>query len=184
VGGHSILARQVTTPILQGNGDAKSLEFVFRKWDNSPHWVHQEVLLGVDDCGTWIGQQKDWTSIRPGRLMKTDAPNVTVVRDGAGWVATFFGAEREHGIRIYVDLVADLRLDTMTAIDMDLDVILNDRGVWIDDEDEFADHRVAMGYPDDVVARVEHDAQEVARMIAAGEAPFDGRAERWLAQLA
>jgi protein associated with RNAse G/E len=160
------------------------MEFTFRKWDDTPHWVHEEVLLGVDECGTWIGQQEDWTSTRPGRRFVADAPNVSVCAEGAGWVATFFGIERAGGLRIYVDLVADLRLDTMTAIDMDLDVILSENGVRIVDQDEFAEHRLAMNYPDDVVARVEQDAREVARMIAAGEAPFDGRAEHWLAELA
>ena len=41
-----------------------------------------------------------------------------------------------------------------------------------------------VGIADEIVERVERDAREVARMIAAGEAPFDGRAERWLAELA
>lgn len=160
------------------------MEFTFRKWDGTPHWVHHELLLGVDDCGTWIGQRKGWTSTRPGRTFVADAPNVSVCAEGAGWIATFFGAERAGGLRIYVDLVADLRLDTMSAIDMDLDVILGEGGVTIVDQDEFADHRALMSYPDDVAARVERDAHEVARMIAAGEPPFDGRADAWLEELA
>lgn len=159
------------------------MEFVFRKWDGTPHWVHQEVLLGDDECGTWIGQPQGWRSTRPGADFQAKAPNVSVVADGAGWVATFFPPQGPHDARIYVDLVADLRLDSMTGIDMDLDVVLDASGVWIDDEDEFAQHRIEMGYPDEVARRVEADAREVARMITAGEPPFDGRADHWLARL-
>jgi protein associated with RNAse G/E len=158
-------------------------EFAFRKWDGRPHWVHREIPLGEDDCGVWIGQPRGWTSERPGARFVAPGPNVSVVAAGRGWVATFFGADRD-GIRVYVDLVEDADPVALTAIDMDLDVIRDPHGVRIVDEDEFAEHRIEMGYPDDLVARVEHDARDVVRMIEAGEPPFDGRDEHWLAELA
>ena len=40
----------------------------------------------------------------------------------------------------------------MRAVDLDLDVVEGlDREVWVDDEDEFAEHRVELGYPREVV---------------------------------
>ncbi|WP_180935649.1 DUF402 domain-containing protein [Nocardioides ungokensis] len=36
----------------------------------------------------------------------------------------------------------------LRAVDLDLDVVRGRTGrVWIDDEDEFAEHRVRFGYP-------------------------------------
>ena len=38
--------------------------------------------------------------------------------------------------------------DVLRSVDLDLDVIQGLSGrVWVDDEDEFADHRVRWGYP-------------------------------------
>ncbi len=40
----------------------------------------------------------------------------------------------------------------LRAVDLDLDVVRGNTGrVWVDDEDEFAEHRVAFDYPEDVV---------------------------------
>ena len=42
--------------------------------------------------------------------------------------------------------------DLVRAVDLDLDVIRGTTGrVWVDDEDEFAEHRVSLGYPDEVI---------------------------------
>lgn len=159
-------------------------DFVFRKWDGSPHWVHDELLLGQDDCGIWIGQRTGMRSARPGRSFLTESPNVTVLPPGAGWVATMFDDTQPAGTEVYVDIVADLDVDAMTAIDMDLDVVLERGRLWIDDEDEFEQHRVELGYPADVAARCQADADRVVTMIREATAPFDGRAARWLEVLA
>ena len=48
------------------------------------------------------------------------------------------------------------RTSEPTGIDMDLDVVERDgRGVCIDDRDEWDEHRVAYGYPLDIVERLE-----------------------------
>lgn len=159
-------------------------DFVFRKWDGSPHWVHDEIVLGQDECGTWIGQRAGMGSERPGSSYLAESPNVTVLPPGAGWVATMFDDTHPSGTEIYVDLVADLDVARLTAIDMDLDVVLQRGRLWIDDEDEFEQHQVELGYPADVVARCREDADRVLAMIRDGAPPFDGRAARWLEVLA
>ena len=70
---------------------------------------------------------------------------------------------------------------------MDLDVVraVDGRGVWIDDRDEWDEHRVQYGYPLDLVARLESLAVDLEQRVAASAPPFDdGTAAGWLAALA
>lgn len=86
-------------------------------------------------------------------------------------------------LRIYIDLAWDLQWHPATAtgpaevtgIDMDLDVVeaTDGRGTFIDDEDEFAEHRERFGYPESVAASVEARAAELLARLRAGGAPFD-----------
>ncbi|MFX3993653.1 hypothetical protein ACJBXB_10400, partial [Streptococcus suis] len=69
---------------------------------------------------------------------------------------------------------------------MDLDVVraIDERGVFIDDRDEWNDHRVAYGYPLDIVERLETLAVDLERRVRASEAPFDdATADAWLSRL-
>lgn len=73
-----------------------------------------------------------------------------------------------------------------TGIDMDLDVVraLDARGVFIDDRDEWDEHRVRDGYLD-LVARSEQLAVDLEQKVTAFVPPFDdATADRWLAVLA
>jgi protein associated with RNAse G/E len=70
---------------------------------------------------------------------------------------------------------------------MDLDVVraLDERGIWIDDRDEWDEHRVHYGYPTHVVERLEALAVDLERRVTVAEAPFDDRtADAWLERLA
>jgi protein associated with RNAse G/E len=71
-------------------------------------------------------------------------------------------------------------------VDLDLDVVRGRTGrVWVDDEDEFADHRVRFGYPDDLVRLAAASCDDVHEGVLAGRwafAPDLGR--RWLSRLA
>lgn len=53
--------------------------------------------------------------------------------------------------------------------------------MWVDDEDEFAEHQVTLGYPGTVVAQARRTCAEVLRRVQTREAPFDdATARRWL----
>ena len=54
------------------------VQFRWRKWDGSPHWVHDCVYLGHDRWGDWFGQRAGWRSTRPERDYLVDGPNVTL----------------------------------------------------------------------------------------------------------
>ena len=77
-------------------------------------------------------------------------------------MATFYDEAHPAGVQVYVDLATGHGWTTIRPgvtefhlIDMDLDVIRTvDRGVYVDDEDEFAEHRIEMDYPADVVDRI------------------------------
>ena len=57
-----------------------------------------------------------------------------------------------RGVRRH-DHPARVGRDVLRAVDLDLDVVRGPTGrVWVDDEDEFAEHQVAFDYPDDVVS--------------------------------
>jgi uncharacterized protein len=57
--------------------------------------------------------------------------------------------------------------------------------IWVDDEDEFAEHRVSLGYPGPVAALAVSSCQRIEKLARSGAAPFDGQtAAGWLAVLA
>jgi protein associated with RNAse G/E len=87
---------------------------------------------------------------------------------------------------VYVDITTPPAWDgaVLRAVDLDLDVVRGTTGrVWVDDEDEFADHRVRFHYPDDVVAAAMASCDLVHAAVASRAAPYDGTAARWLARV-
>jgi protein associated with RNAse G/E len=69
---------------------------------------------------------------------------------------------------------------------MDLDVVdaRDGRGIWIDDRDEWEEHRVAYGYPLDIVAELERLAVDLEKRVTEHGAPFDADTPaQWLARL-
>ena len=159
------------------------LLFRWRKWDGSAHWVHECVYLGSDAWGEWFGQPAGWRSRRPGRDFSVEVPNVTLLPPSGDYAATFNAVPGSY--RVYIDIAWDVHWegDEPTGIDMDLDVVdtRDGRGIWIDDRDEWDEHRVAYGYPLDLVERLEALAVDLERRVTAHEAPFDDPTpQRWL----
>jgi uncharacterized protein len=164
------------------------LAFRWRKWDGGAHWVHECVYLGSDRWGDWFGQPEGWRSSRPGRDFLVGAANVTLLPPSGDYALT---VNHVPGVsyRIYIDIAWDVRWQDAepTGIDMDLDVVsaVDGRGIFIDDRDEWDEHRVQYGYPPDLVERLEALAIDLERRVRAGEAPFDDdTADAWLARLA
>lgn len=175
----------------------------WRKWDGSPHWTNEEIYLGADQWGDWLGQPSGWRSARPGREFLAISPDVTLIprsdaEHGADYAVT---VHRRHpkGMRIYIDLGWNLRwedardLDPVsgmpilaTGIDMDLDVVRveGERGTWVDDRDEWAEHSISYGYPGAVITQLEALALDLEQRVRAQVAPFDdATADAWLDRL-
>lgn len=156
------------------------------KWGDRPHWEFAGRYLGSDDHGDWIGFPVGTQFTRPG--MAVTMPNHQVGLVPAdhlterGWIAAFHGPGSDF--RLYVDMATPPVWDgtTVRSVDLDLDVLQGLHGrVWVDDEDEFADHRVRFGYPDDVVSGALASCAAIERAVREGLPPFDGAtAGPWL----
>ena len=172
------------------------------KWGDRPHWEFDGIHLGSDEHGEWLGFPEGTHNERPGLVMLSEVPCVTLV-PADGWrLATF------HAPGIWCDLYVDITTpaewdgDVLRAVDLDLDVIrmsseprtfhgsapqnlaAGPGEAFVDDEDEFAEHQVAYGYPDDVVATARASCEEVLAAVRAGLPPYDGTHRRWLDLLA
>lgn len=165
------------------------MTFQWRKWDDAPHWRHECVYLGSDAWGDWVGQPRGWRSDRPGASFIAEGPNVTLVPPSADFA---FTVNRDHprGLRVYIDLGWQVRWsgDPLVAvgIDMDLDVVRveGERGTWVDDRDEWAEHRVRFGYPPEIVTHLEALALTLESDVRAQRAPYnDATADAWLDRL-
>jgi uncharacterized protein len=157
---------------------------VMTKWGGRPHWEFDGVYLGSDEHGDWLGFPAGTLMSRPGVEVRPENDQVGLVPVSGAWLATFHGP---GGIvSTYVDMtsVPEWVGHEVHAVDLDLDVVDPLTGeVYVDDEDEFADHRVAFGYPEATVALAESARDEVLAAMRAGRPPFDGSHERWLALL-
>lgn len=165
------------------------VEILMTKWCDRPHWVYPGRYLGSDVHGDWIGMPRGTRMSRPGadyvaaydQVGLVPAPGPDAIR---GWCAAFHGAGGP--VDLYVDITTPPVWDgtTVRAVDLDLDVVCGASGrVWVDDEDEFAEHRVSLGYPDDVVELALRNCDHVQAAVTAHAAPFDGAAGAWLEQV-
>ena len=168
------------------------------KWGDRPHWQFVGSYLGSDEHGDWLGFPARTHNARPGFEFHSEVDSVTLVPREGWFLATF------HRPGIWCDLYIDISSpavwdgSVLRAVDLDLDVIRmsaeqpansplapqNLRAaageVFVDDEDEFADHQVAFGYPADVVRSARESCDQVLAAVVAGEAPYDGSHLRWL----
>lgn len=167
-----------------------------RKWDGSAHWVVPGVHLGEDEHGWWIYQGRGEFISRPGMALHTLTDAVLLVPREGAFAATFYDDDNPGEFRVYVDLAWDLSWRRVRdapgdgagvvefhMVDMDLDVIRSAvHGVFVDDEDEFEEHRVSMEYPAALVEAVRDECARLHEAVRDGLGPFGGVADEWLAR--
>jgi hypothetical protein len=160
------------------------------KWGGRRHWRFAAVVLGSDLHGDWLGVPAGTSMSRTGASYVAPTDQVGLVPPPGpdldrGWLATFHA---EGGpLDAYVDITTPPVWDgdVLRAVDLDLDVLRGPTGrVWVDDEDEFARHRVALGYPPEICELALASCDRVRRLAEAGVAPYDGGARAWLRVLA
>jgi hypothetical protein len=165
------------------------------KWGGRPHWEYDAVVLGEDEHGTWLGFAAGTVYTRPDKVFVGRHEHVGLVPgDGAWHLAAFHSAPGNpwpelggSGVEVYVDMTTPAEWDglTLRAVDLDLDVVRGTTGrVWVDDEDEFAEHRVSLAYPANLVLHATRSCDRVHTAVARRAAPYDGTAGTWLAALA
>jgi len=171
------------------------------KWGDRPHWRFAGVHLGSDEHGEWVGVPAGTHHHRPGHEFHSAVDCVTLVQRDRWHLATF------QAPGIWCDLYVDVTTpavwhgDVLRAVDLDLDVIrlpdplapldaspwdVHPAGpgeVFVDDEDEFAEHQASFGYPADVVRRARASCDELVAAVRAKAPPYDGSHQRWLAEL-
>lgn len=159
------------------------------KYDGTAHWVVPGRYLGPDSHGHWIYQPAGSLVSRPGHGHWADTDAVCLVPRAGHWLGTFYDDPAED-FRVYLDLSTQIGWQELArggweanSVDMDLDVIdSRSRGIFLDDEDEFAHHAKLMGYPPELVARIGDEAGGLLESLRASRAPFDGTAAAWLAR--
>ncbi len=154
------------------------------KWGDRPHWEFGARFLGSDEHGDWIGVPTATRMVRPGAEFVSSTDQVCLVPRDSGWIATFHAPG--FLVLTYVDMTTVPVWDgpVVRAVDLDLDVVKTAEGrVYVDDEDEFAEHRVAYRYPPHVVALAETSRDEVLAAVVHEHEPFGTHAERWFAVL-
>lgn len=161
------------------------------KWDGRPHWSFDSLYLGRDDHGTWLGFPRGTHMTRPGAGYVSPTDQLGLVPPSSwpvserGWLATFHGPGGP--LAVYVDVTAPPTWSdsTVTVCDLDLDVVRElDGRVWVDDEDEFAEHQVSLGYPSEVIGAARASADRLVRLLGGGHPPYDGSAGAWFEVLA
>ena len=149
------------------------------KWGGRPHWEFAAAYLGSDEHGDWLGIPAGTHMARPGATYVSPTDQVGLVPGPGpdadrGFLATFHAPGAP--VRVYVDMTTPPVWDgaVVRAVDLDLDVVRGTSGrAWVDDEDEFAAHRVELGYPPEVVALALATRDRVLRAMAEQAAPFD-----------
>ncbi len=162
----------------------------FTKWGGGRHWEWDGRYLGSDEHGHWWYAPIGTRCARPGVEFVEASGWVSLVPHEGAYAVGFYPAHRE--ISIYVDMTTEpvwQRRDTgdggpgweVTMVDLDVDVVLTrDGDLYVDDEDEFAEHRVQLGYPPEVVALAERWRDLVLEAVAGGEEPFATVGHAWL----
>lgn len=162
----------------------------FTKFDGSPHWQYDVHALGSDEFGVWLGGWPGDVCRRPGRELTPGVHWVTLIPHRGDWVATFNEPGGVLSSGIYVDLTTTPCWSRpyagpwlLTCADVDLDVVRRWGGeCFIDDEDEFAEHQVSMGYPAELVASTREGADLLLAAVREGVEPFAGVGRSWLAR--
>lgn len=168
-------------------GDPVRIEM--EKWGSRRHWHIPGRWLGADEHGDWVGFPVGSEFDRPGVRSVTTNLQVGLVphadpADGENWwLGTFHGPGGRLGVAVYVDIATPPVWDggVVRTVDLDLDVIRRADGeVYVDDEDEFAEHQVSLGYPADVVAAARRSCDEVLAAVTSRRPPYDGSHRPWL----
>ena len=166
--------------------DRPSVLVDVRKYDGRLSGQWTAVRLGEDEHGVWLGTAKGTPVQADSGGWPNRFPYVMAVPRGAWWIATFCAAP---GPELYCDVCTVPEWDAdgtvLRTVDLDLDVVRPQGGAaYSKDEDDFAEHRVAFGYPEHVVTEAERTCawlMEAARRDGEGVEPFASVYRHWLA---
>ncbi|MER8027200.1 DUF402 domain-containing protein [Glutamicibacter protophormiae] len=158
------------------------------KYNASPHWVVPGFYLGSDDYGHWVHQPAGSLVSRPGTAHLAACDALCLFPSEGQWIATLYD-DPDEDFDVYIDLAGGIGWQQMkrgawevNSIDLDLDVIRShSRGTFLDDEDEFEQHRLEMGYPEVLQRSIRAESRRLLDAVRADAAPFTAEHRRhWL----
>ncbi|MGE3960483.1 MAG: DUF402 domain-containing protein [Dehalococcoidia bacterium] len=164
-------------PPLDHSAPGTPIRILSTKYDGSPHYdywgrlidQHDGVIRVVTDAGTATRGYRGEGAMRSGmtQLFFTDR-----------WYNVFHNYQPvgRLGMHWYANIGTPARIegDTLHWVDLDLDLMdTRDRGLFVDDEDEFAEHRESMGYPPEVVRCAEAALEELLQLSRGFRFPLD-----------
>lgn len=154
----------------------------FRKYPDSTHWQYDLLPLAEDDYGHWL-----WGP--PGtRAQRAEEPAITfdytnVKLVSHDWWAAMWSTTGEPEIYVDICTPAVWSEGRVTMVDLDLDVVrLRSGAIHLLDEDEFAEHQVALAYPPELIEGALSAAERVRAMLLAREEPFASAGDARLAE--
>jgi hypothetical protein len=161
------------------------LELRYTKWDGRPHWRYTLHDLGTDRFGRWLVAWSGEPSQRgsePAIVREYDT--VVLIPADGNWIGHWNALDP---LEIYVDVTTRPVIDggAIHAVDVDLDVVRwrADQRVEVLDEDEFAEHQVAMSYPRDLIDATRATTRWLVEALTARAEPFGDVGDGWLARL-
>jgi hypothetical protein len=169
--------------VLVGPGDAVDVRFT--KWGGGRHWEFPVTVLGVDAHGVWCGAPVGTRLERPGAAFTSQFGWVTLFPTDRPWAASYYDSP-DQPIAVYVDVTTPPAWagSSVSMVDLDLDVIVTrDGDLLLDDEDEFAEHQVTLGYPREIVELARGSADHLMVAAQHGREPFGAAAAGWMARL-
>lgn len=144
----------------------------FRKYPDTKYWQYDLTLMGEDDYGRWLWGPAGTPAQRTDEPVRTLEQTMVKLVGNEWWAAMWFAAGEPE---LYVDIIAPAVWEDgrVTMIDLDLDVVRRrDGSVYIDDEDEFAEHQVSLQYPQALIDGALAATERVQGMLARNDEPF------------
>jgi protein associated with RNAse G/E len=163
----------------------ETVRVVYTKYDGSAHRDYPARRFDTDELGVWVGVTRGTRSVYHGRPSVEQIPFVLLIPHHAWWTAMFNPPPRTS--EVYCDITTPARWegDTVHIIDLDLDVVRRrETGlVELRDEDEFDEHRVQFGYPDDLVTEAQAAAAKLLGALGDGSEPFATEYHKYLSEV-
>lgn len=163
-----------------------TVRVVKRKWDGTVSAVNTAYPLAVPGPSTaWIvraGSRRDRPRKRAIEVVARDELWVAV--PGEWWVLCGYtdAARSLTGYKVHAaaPFEAPGSDDEILWVDLDLDFAITADEVDLQDEDQFHDHALSMGYPDHIVRGAWSGISTIASRYTNGDWPFDGSMQQWM----
>ena len=142
------------------------------KWPDLPHYGIEGIELGEDSHGRWVGIPPEHPVFRGDEQLSVARHRAVVCVPHDDWYMAYWPID--HPVSLYVDIVTPPTWTARgaTMVDLDFDVIVRNGEVLLVDEDEFEEHRVRYGYPDDLTASARRATADILDRIQRREPPF------------